>query len=166
MPKINCPTCHKKIRPPDHLAGRRVVCPRCEAVLTVPENLAQAIEEAANVESTSPVEDPPFPPAARLGMISIGLGLCAILIICLPVIGYLSAGLSGIGLLLGLAGLYRSWTDSDPLPPQVAAGGVGIWSGFGTRTRDYPLAGIAACFLALALALVPTLVKHWSTFFE
>lgn len=163
---MTCPSCHKKIRPPDHLAGRRVVCPRCEAVLTVPEELAQAIDEAANAEPDSPVEDPPFPPSARLGMISTGMGLASILIICLPILGYLSVGLSGFGLLLGLAALYRSWTDSEPLPPQAASGGLGLWSGFGTRSRDYALAGIAVCFFALALELGPKLVHHWSNYFE
>ena len=87
------------------------------------------------------------------------LGLASVLIMCLPLIGYLSIGLSSIGLLLGLGGLFRARTDYEPLPPHVVAGGVGIWGGFGTRTRDYPLAGVAACLLALLLALLPSLLK-------
>ncbi len=158
MPEVVCPSCRKKLHPPDHLAGRRVVCPRCEEVLTVPNELTKAIEEAATAEEPSPIEDPPFPPSARLGIFSMALGLTSILIMCLPLIGKLSIGLSGFGLLLGLGGLYRSRTDSEPLPPRAMAGGLGIWSGFGTRSRDYPLAGVAACLLALALTLLPTLL--------
>lgn len=162
MPEVVCPSCRRKIHPPEHLAGRRVICPRCEAVIVVPAELAKAIEEAATAETSPPVEDPPFPPSARLGILSLGLGLTSILIMCLPLLGYLSIGLSGIGLFLGLGGLYRSRTDSEPLPPQAVAGGVGIWGGFGTRARDYPLAGIVACFLALILTLLPSLLKMFA----
>jgi hypothetical protein len=162
MPEVTCPSCRKKIHPPERLAGRRVVCPRCEAVLVVPAELAKAVEEAAQTESSPPIEDHPFPPSARLGMLSIGLGLASILIMCLPLIGYLSYVMSSIGLLLGLGGLYRSRTDSEPLPPQAVGGGVGIWSGFGTHSRDYPLAGVAACLIALLLSMLPSLLRMLS----
>ncbi|HTU89432.1 MAG TPA: hypothetical protein VMF69_04985 [Gemmataceae bacterium] len=161
MAKIACPSCHKKIRLPDHLAGRRIMCPRCEAVITVPTELVKAVEEAAAVETTSPVEEPPFPLPARLGIISLILGILSTFLVCAPILNYLSIGLSSVGLLLGLGGLYRSRTDSEPLPPSVA-GGVGIWNGFGTRVRDYPLAGVAACLLSLLLTLLPTLIHWWS----
>lgn len=158
MAEVTCPSCRKKIHPPDHLAGRRVMCPRCQAVLTVPEVLAEAIEEASREEEPAVVEEIPFPPSARLGIISMALGLTSILIMCLPLIQYLALGMSGFGLLLGLGGLYRSRSDSEPLPPQAIAGGLGIWSGFGTRSRDYPLAGVVACLLAIALIVVPPLL--------
>jgi hypothetical protein len=163
MPEVVCPSCRKKLHPPDRFAGRRVVCPRCEEVLTVPNDLSTAIEEAANAEEPSPIEDPPFPPSARLGIYSMALGLTSILIMCLPLIGKLAIGMSGLGLLLGLGGLLRSRTDSEPLPPQAMAGGLGIWSGFGTRSRDYPLAGVVACLLALALTLLPSLLDSSTT---
>lgn len=159
MPEVICPSCRKKIHPPERLAGRRVSCPRCEAVLTVPEGLSEAIDEACREEEPSHVAEPPFPPSARLGIISMALGLTSILIICLPLIGRLSIGMSGLGLLLGLGGLVRSRSDSEPLPPRAVAGGQGIWSGFGTRSRDYSLAGVAACLLAIALVVVPDLLR-------
>jgi hypothetical protein len=159
MPDVVCPSCRKKIHPPERFAGRRVTCPRCESVIVVPAELAQAVEEAAAVETPSPIEELHFPPSARLGIIALALGLASVLIMCLPIIGYLSIGMSGIGLLLGIGGLFRARTDSEPLPPQVVTGGMGIWGGFGTRTRDYPLAGIAACLLALILTLLPTLLN-------
>lgn len=37
MIKFYCDTCHKKIGVPPHYAGKRVKCPKCAAVLTVPE---------------------------------------------------------------------------------------------------------------------------------
>jgi|GEM_PF-5910587 hypothetical protein len=165
MPRIVCPSCHKKIHPPDHLAGRRIMCPRCEAVIVVPTELVEVMESASLGETASPTEEPPFPPAARLGITALVLGIISIFLLCVPFGSYLSIGLSSIGLLLGLGGLYRARIDSEPLPPAVA-GGVGIWGGFGTRVRDYPVGGITACFLALILALWPFLYqwlsKQWS----
>lgn len=160
MLEVVCPSCRKKIHPPERLVGRRVMCPRCESVLVVPGELANAVEEAAKIETASPEEFLPFPPSARLGIISLALGLTSILIMCLPLIGYLSVGLSSIGLLLGLGGLFRSRTDSDPLPPQAVAGGVGIWGGFGTRSRDYPLAGVLACLFVLLVMFLPTILAR------
>lgn len=162
MPKIVCPSCAKKMRLPDNLAGRRVMCTRCDAVIPVPANLAAVAEEAAVKETTpSAEEDLPFPLPARLGIVALVLGMISSLLTCVPLVQYVAIGLSGVGLLLGLGGLYRARTDSEPLPPEVA-GGTGIWGGFGTHVRDYPLAGVAACLIALLLTLLPTLLHWWS----
>ncbi len=166
MPRIVCPSCRKKLHPPENLAGRRVMCPRCDAVITVPTELVQVVEEAekkgtATGETASLAEDPPFPLAARLGITAMVLGTTSILIMCVPFVGYLSIGLSSIGLLLGLGGLYRARRESESLPPAIA-GGVGIWGGFGTRVRDYLLGGVVACLLALLLALLPILTQWLS----
>jgi hypothetical protein len=159
MPRIVCPSCRKKFHPPDHLAGRRVMCPRCDGVIVVPTDIVQAMEEAASVETPAASDkDVPFPLAARLGIISLVLGMISYVLICAPVASYLSIGLSSIGLLLGLAGLFRARTDSEPLPPSIA-GGVGLWGGFGTRVRHYPLAGIVACLVILFFSLLPTLIE-------
>jgi len=166
MPRIVCPSCRKKLHPPDNLAGRRVMCPRCDAVITVPTELVKIVEEVekgetTTRETTSLTEDPPFPVAARLGISAMVLGMASFLSLCLPFGGYLSIGMSSIGLLLGLGGLFRSRSESESLPPAIA-GGVGICGGFGTRVRDYPLGGVAACLLALLLALLPILCKWLS----
>jgi hypothetical protein len=162
MAELACPSCRKKIHPPDHLAGRRVTCPRCNAVVVVPSELAQAVEEACT-KQTLPADEapeaPPFPTSARLGAVALALGSTAILILCLPVIGYLSTGLSGIGLLLGFIGLVRSRKDSGETLPPLVVSGAGQSSGFGARARDYPLAAVAMCLLALILALVPVVSK-------
>lgn len=163
MPRVVCPSCRKKLNPPDRLAGRRIMCPRCDTVIVVPAELMTVLEEAkgAAVEKTSPSEDPPFPLSARLGIIAMVLGMISISILCLPFGDYLSIGLSSIGLLLGLGGLLRSRTGGEALPPAIA-GGVGIWGGFGTRVRDYPLGGLATCFLAILLSSLPMLIE-WLT---
>jgi hypothetical protein len=85
--------------------------------------------------------------------------VASILALCLPFIGgYASVVLSGVGLLLGLGGLLRSWADGDKALSQSHAGGGKIWGNFGTRARHYPLAGVGACVLALTLALLPSLL--------
>jgi hypothetical protein len=140
------------------------MCPRCDTVIVVPNELVEVMEKAATQEeTTSPAEDLPFPLPARLGITAMVLGMVSVFILCLPFARFLSIGLSGIGVLLGLAGLYRARTDSEPLPPTVA-GGVGIWGGFGTRVRDYPLGGVAACLLSMILASLPFLhqwISQW-----
>jgi hypothetical protein len=90
-----------------------------------------------------------------MGMLSLGMGLVSILILCLPILGYLAFVLSGAGVILGTGGLlYARFHGGESLPPQLA-GGAGIWGRFGSRVIDYPLAGVVACLFALALALLP-----------
>jgi hypothetical protein len=162
MLTISCPSCRKRIHPPEHLAGRRVMCPRCETPIVVPTELVKVVEEAAPAAKPSlSEEEPPFPKSARWGVISLVLGMTSIFLVCAPAISYLSIGLSSLGLLLGLGGLFRARTESEQLPPSIA-GGVGICAGFGTRVRDYPLAGVAACLLALLLTCLPMLLQWLS----
>jgi hypothetical protein len=88
-------------------------------------------------------------------MIALVLGLVSVLILCLPWIGYASFVLSGVGLLLGLGGLFGA--HDGPGAYALAEGGES--RRFGQRARDYPLAGAGACLLALALALLPLLFR-------
>jgi hypothetical protein len=91
-------------------------------------------------------------------MVALVLGVTSILLLCLPWIGgYASMGVSGVGLLLALGGLLRLRIDGDEAMSQSLAGGIGILGDFGARARDYPLAGVGACVLALVLALLPSL---------
>jgi hypothetical protein len=133
------------------------MCPHCKTAIVVPTELVKAVKEAVPVTSTSSNQDPPFPLAARLGILSLVLGMIAFFLLCAPVGSCLSISLSSVGLLLGLGGLFLARTERESLPPFVASG-VGLWGGFGTRVRDYPLAGIVACFVALFLTLLPTLL--------
>jgi hypothetical protein len=101
-----------------------------------------------------------LPRPARLGLASVALGLVSVLILCLPVVGYYAAiALSGLGLLLGLYALAVAWLAGTPVTGGPLAGGGGVARRLGERSVGYPLAGVGACALALALALLPRLVE-------
>ena len=85
----------------------------------------------------------PFP--ARLGALSMLLGVLSVLVLCLPYVGYAALGLSGVGLLLGLWGLASACLSG------ARSGGIR------QPEKSYPLGGVAACLLALVLALIPFL---------
>jgi hypothetical protein len=90
-------------------------------------------------------------------VVSLFLGTLSILVLCLPFVGYAALGLSGAGLLVGLWGLFRAFLDGSQAGSTFVAGGAGLFRRFGQRQQDFPLAGNAACLLALALALLPFL---------
>ena len=159
MPVVVCPHCHKKLRPPDRLAGRRVTCPRCEAVLTVP----LPSDSSAEISTPPPApenlsEEPPLPTSARIGIVALGLGCVSVLILCLPIVGYASIVLSGVGVPVALWGLFRAQMEGDGMVCRSLGGGAGVAGNFGKRARDYPLAGMVVCLLALILALLPILM--------
>jgi hypothetical protein len=159
MPVVVCPTCRKKLRPPDRLAGRRVTCPRCEAVLTVPLEPDSSLDIPTNLPAPETVpEDPPLPASVRFGIVALLLGCFSILSLCVPFVGYISLVLSSIGLPVAAWGLLRARMEGNDMLHPSANGGTGIVGNFGTRTRDYPLAGLVACLLALVLALLPILM--------
>ena len=159
MPKVTCPSCRKKLRPPERLAGRRITCPRCNEVLVVPVELPEEVQDVEGAETPSAPEDPPLPPSARLGLLGLILGVASILLLCLPFIGYLSIGLSIGGLLSALAGLWRVRPEDTVAISSEAVRGARLPGNFGTRARDYPLAGVVVCFLALVLELLPALFR-------
>jgi hypothetical protein len=173
MPASSCPLCGFELRVPEHLAGRLMVCPGCGELVPGPRpdgerglpralaappgterhRLTAALHSAAHEQSEPPPE-PPFPVPARLGVASLVLGLASILILCVPIVGYAAVGLSALGLLLGLGGLggvLAGYGAGRPVLPRNPSASVH----FGERVRDFPLAGIAACLLALGLALLP-----------
>ncbi len=159
MPEVVCSHCRKKIHPPDRLAGRRVTCPRCEAVLTVPLLLDSSEEIATDtLAAETEAQDPPMPLSARMGIVALVLGCVSVLIMCLPIIGYASIVLSGVGLPMGLWGLFRARMEGNGMLCRSLTGGVGVAGRFGSRPRDYALAGIVACLLALTLSLLPILM--------
>jgi hypothetical protein len=159
MTVVVCPSCNKKLRPPDRLAGRQMICSRCAEIFVLPDELTEPEEDLPAPEPAAPVsEERPLPVPARLGIAALLLGAASILVLCLPLIGgYASIGLSGAGLLLALGGLLLVRVEGEEEMGQAFARGVGIWGSFGARTRDYPLAGVGACLLAMILALLPSL---------
>jgi hypothetical protein len=82
------------------------------------------------------------------------LGAFSVLVLCLPVVGYASLGLSGVGLLVGLYGLVTAYLGGGNAVPRDSGP-----RRFGERGHDYPLAGIGMCLLALILALLPFLFR-------
>jgi hypothetical protein len=86
----------------------------------------------------------------------LALGLLSILVLCLPFIGVASVGLSGLGVLLGLGGLFTS-LGRGAVTLGLPFGGIRRPRRFGEGALDYPLAGVGACLLALTLALLPWL---------
>jgi hypothetical protein len=130
-------------------------CPRCGEPVRVPG--AEGRPDGA--PAGAPSADPPAPLPARLGVASLALGLLAVLVLCLPVVGYASFALSGLGLLLGLGGLVGQQWGGVRGAGRPEAGGARVAFGLGVRPLNYPLAGVAACLAALALALAPLLFR-------
>jgi hypothetical protein len=114
------------------------------------------VDENPAPEPVAAAEDPPLPLYTRLGMISLVLGTLSVPVLCIPFVGYAAIGLSAIGLLVGVAGLFGALTDGGAAPAQLLRG----TRRFGTRAPDYPLAGIVACLVVLALALLPFLLHR------
>jgi hypothetical protein len=130
-----------------------MACPRCGADLLVPlsdrapkEALARAAAACAPSPSGEAASLEHAPPGARLGVVALVLGLAAVVVLCVPVLGYASFVPSGLGLLLGLWGLSRPTGGSS----------AGRIDG---RALTYPLAGTLVCLLALLLALLPLLFR-------
>jgi hypothetical protein len=157
MPSVRCPSCRKHLRVPDHLGGRRVTCPKCDEVLVVPVEVPESVEEAPPADANFPEEEP-LPTSARVGILSLVLACISVLILCVPFASYLSVVLSAAGLPLGFWGLYRARTDGTKTLRHALIGGDAPGVGFGTRAEHYPLAGVGACLIALALALLPRLI--------
>jgi hypothetical protein len=157
--RVVCPSCRRRIRVPDHLAGKRVTCPRCDEALRVPAWGGEPTEPVVGPvpgAGTAYAEDA-LPLSGRLGVVALALGLCAVLVLCLPVIGYVGIALSALGLLLGLGGL------AEYLKEASRGRGVGRRAArslpVSAHPVSYPLAGTAVCLAALALALLPMLFR-------
>jgi hypothetical protein len=150
MATVTCPSCKRKLRVPDRLDDRLLICPGCNEAVPVPNRKAEYLRLVDNAStpqgparSTAGEELLSLP--ARLGAVSMLLGVLSVLVLCLPYVGYAALGLSGVGLLLGLWGLASAYL------------GGGHPGGVRQPEKSYPLGGVAACLLALALALLPFL---------
>jgi hypothetical protein len=87
--------------------------------------------------------------------VALVLGLAAVVVACVPFLGYASFALSGLGLLLGLWGLLRSRDSGVPKAPA----GCPSPARAGGRPLTYTLAGSLVCLAALLLALLPFLFQ-------
>ena len=148
--QLTCEGCGQRVKVQDHAAGRKGKCPACGREILIPGE--KPVERAAAEPVTSgPVAraesgaqaSPAHAPSARreanaLGIASLVLGILALLVAWIPLLGLLAWPLGGIGLLLGLIGL-------------VLAARNGRW---GTTSAIVGLAtNGAAVFVALAVSL-------------
>jgi hypothetical protein len=158
MPTVVCPSCQRKVRVPEHLAGRQLICPACNDAVETPSLEAAYLRIVEHTPPPGPAltsaAEAPLSLPARLGALSMFLGTFSVLVLCLPFVGYAAPGISGIGLLIGFCGLVSACLGGGSAP----AGGIRSRR-FGERGPDYPLAGIGMCLLALTLALLPFLFR-------
>jgi hypothetical protein len=96
-----------------------------------------------------------MPPSARLGIAALALGVFSLPVLCIPLVGPASLAVSTAGLLLGGWGLLKARHEEAPQSSDAPAGEGPVRYRFGARTVDLPLAGMAACLLALLLELWP-----------
>jgi hypothetical protein len=142
-------------------AGRRVMCPRCDRPVRVPLH-SQPEDEAALGGVVENVEEEPLPlpRSTHLGLAALTLATVSVLILCIPVVGYLSFILNGLGLLLGLIGLVTyNAPDNDPRD-RGRSRQSRTFLGLDLYARGFPWVGILACLLAIGLAVIP-LVREW-----
>lgn len=160
---VTCPSCGKRLRIPNHLTGRQTMCPGCNDFIAVPRAGSSPLEQRKGggggpaLALAPESEEAALPWHGRLGLLSALVGLLAVPVLCLPVVGYAAPALSGLGLLAGLTALTGAWLDEPPTPAPAAPGTAGAPRTFGARPTDFPLAGVAACLAGLALTLVPAL---------
>jgi hypothetical protein len=155
---VRCASCRRQINVPDRLAGHRVTCPRCgkAAPVPLPEVPAETPPPTAHPDDVLEV----LPRFGRLGVVSLGLGLLSVVVVCVPVVGYASLVLSGLGLLLGLCALLDF--------ARGRFGGHGLRTNAGAqvmcqpdaRALHYALAGTGVSMLALVLTLLPLLLHR------
>jgi hypothetical protein len=119
MLRVCCPLCGRKLRIPDHLAGRRVSCHRCEEPVRIPRGQG----EPESAPSPTGFADE-FPLPARLGMASVALRLLSVMALCLPFVGVVAVGLSGLGVLLGAGAVFTTFRQG--------AATLGLSSRFGS----------------------------------
>jgi hypothetical protein len=87
------------------------------------------------------------------------VGLVSVILLCVPLVGYVAIPLSGVGLALGLWGLGCAVARGSGALSHASASHAGLARRFGDPAWGYPLAGIGACLLALVLALLPMLMR-------
>ena len=127
---VTCPSCHRTFRVGDHVAGRRGLCPDCNAVVSVPEletDQLDSLPDEDDVESRPAPRRSPHRPSPRDH---------------LPAwrrvsVGFLIQQLSALVLLLGLGLLVTARIlladdpgdlNAEPTTPQMVTAGVGAFA--------------------------------------
>jgi hypothetical protein len=157
---VVCPSCKRRLHVPEKLAGRRVTCTRCGEAVRAPlaeEPKQEAASFTASPRASEAAIAAEAPLSSRLGIAALALGLLAILVVCVPVLGYASLGLSGLGLMLALSGFYCA--RKDGVRRFHSPAGVPGMHPLGRPDLNFPLGGMLVCLLAAALVLLPFLFR-------
>jgi hypothetical protein len=158
---VVCRGCKRDIPVPEGQAGRWFMCPHCNETLFVPGPGDPPAADPDHGDARQPGPAEPagadsFSPADRLGVAALFLGTVSILILCIPFLGYGALALTSAGLTLGLGGLFKARQDR-PRSPRPRARRARRRGRPGEYPVNYPLIGILACLIALALELLPFL---------
>jgi hypothetical protein len=147
-----CPACQRRVKLPENTTGRTVntMCPKCGELLPVPPGDSHHHEEevAAHITGgtstatlTAQELRKEFAEATAssksLGLLVLGLGLVALMTLpigCISFMDYLGLAVGGVGLVLGIYGLFRGMIHRE-------------------RDTLYVLAGVAVCVLSVGLLL-------------
>jgi hypothetical protein len=150
--QTTCEGCGRRVKVPDHAAGRKGQCPACGREILVPggnptERTAAESTAAPAADGEWAARDNSGPGASAprgtnaLGVASLVLGILALLIAWIPLLGLLAWLLGGLGLLLGLIGLVlaarnRRWGTALPVVGLATNGAavalvmvVTLWAG-------------------------------------
>ncbi|HEX8200752.1 MAG TPA: hypothetical protein VF590_09710, partial [Isosphaeraceae bacterium] len=108
---VTC-SCGGRFKAPDEAAGRTARCPSCHAPLVIPAADAESAVQYLELKPGEPPA-PEAPPAVapvgrranRLGIASLVLGILALLISWIPILGLAAWPLAGIGIILGIVGI-------------------------------------------------------------
>jgi hypothetical protein len=155
---VACPHCKRRLNVPEKYAGRRVTCNGCLQPVRVASPEEPARKALVPMSSRSASASEPADTTAlstRLGIGALALGLVGIMVLCVPVFGYVSLGLSGVGLILSVSGLACAHKERGLRISSPAAAGFQPPNLPARRELTYPLAGIGVCLLAATLALLP-----------
>jgi hypothetical protein len=144
-------------------AGRRIMCPRCSRPVRVPLHFRGDEDDELLGAPEQVEEEPiPLPHSTHFGIAALTLATVSVLVLCIPVVGYLSIALSALGLLLGLIGLVTySPPERDP-PGRGRSRPQRDFLGIDLYARGFPWLGIVASLLAIGLAVAPFILEWYS----
>lgn len=107
---VTCPTCDKKFSAPNEAAGRKARCPSCSTPLMIP-GLASGVARPKPADPDDWAPRPAVRQANGFGVASLILGILALLVCWIPLIGLAAVPLGGIGLILGIVGIVVASKD-------------------------------------------------------
>lgn len=140
---VTCPGCRKRLNVRDDWAGRSGTCPACGTQINIPANPTPPPPirlERGHVEGAVSVNVHTPKRSSSLGIASLVTGVLGFLFCWVPLIGILSIPVSGIGLLLGLAGLIVAFVRRG--------------SGVGYPIAGAVVSGLALCVAAFQVAMI------------